>query len=299
MINIENIKRIYKPYRYTKLGKITLLETSNQDYILKKSGTSLNNIYSYLDIRGFNNHPRIIEYTSDGYTLYEYIPSQNIPIDQKSIDLCELLAKLHHKTTFFKTYSEDKFKTIYDNIQSNIGYLYSYYSKFYDNFFKEVFHSPSHYMFLNNYYRIISMLSFCEKELESWYEIVKHKTSQRVVLVHNNVSLSHYLKNNQNEYLISWEKAKIDTPVLDLVSFYNHNFKDISFKDCFNKYIELYTWHDDEIKLFYILIALPIKIEFNKDNELNNCKEINKLITYLRYSEQLIRPYYSENKEKQ
>ena len=55
--------------------------------------------------------------------------------------------------------------------------------------------------------------------LDSWYLLVKDKSKQRVVLVHNNLKLEHMIKGT-DEYLISWDQYTFDSPVLDLVNLY-------------------------------------------------------------------------------
>ena len=56
--------------------------------------------------------------------------------------------------------------------------------------------------------------------MESWYELVKTKKRKRVVTLHNNLKLDNLIKNNQT-FLISWDKSKIDMPIYDIVNFYN------------------------------------------------------------------------------
>ena len=36
--SLEVLKAIYKPYRYTIKGKVTILETSSGDFIIKQGG---------------------------------------------------------------------------------------------------------------------------------------------------------------------------------------------------------------------------------------------------------------------
>ena len=45
--------------------------------------------------------------------------------------------------------------------------------------------------------------------------MVKDKRKVRYVVVHNNLDLDHFLK-GKNNYLISWDKSKIDLPIYDL-----------------------------------------------------------------------------------
>ena len=56
---------------------------------------------------------------------------------------------------------------------------------------------------------------YSKNELEKWYELVKNSHKKRLVVLHNNLDLSHFLRNSKS-YLISWDKSKIDIPIFDL-----------------------------------------------------------------------------------
>ncbi len=71
------------------------------------------------------------------------------------------------------------------------------------------------------------------------------------------MSLEHYLKGDR-DYFISWEKSKIDSPVLDLVHFYQTDYFDVEFITLFQKYQEKFPLQEAEKKLFFILISLPM-----------------------------------------
>ena len=44
------------------------------------------------------------------------------------------------------------------------------------------------------------------------------------------------------------------------------------------------------------MISIPLKIEFI-DNELLNCKRVGNILDYIYKTENLIRPYYAEEKK--
>ena len=299
MNSLNILKNIYKPYRYTICGKTTIITTLNGIFVIKPSDYNVVELFNYLTSRGFNNYPRIVDDSRKGVLVYEYIDEIKMPIEQKGLDLATTVANLHHKTTHFKEVSSDRYKTIYDNIKSNINYFKEYYNQFYNRFFKEIYHSPSHYLFLINFSKLDSLLDFCSHELDEWYDLIKNKNTQRVTIIHNNLSLNHYIKNNNNDYLISWDKAKTDTPVLDMVKFYQNNYFDINFNKILDNYLSQYPWQEDEKKLFYILISLPPKIEFDKQTEFNNTKHIKNIFDYIFKTELLVGPYYSKEKKEE
>ena len=66
---------------------------------------------------------------------------------------------------------------------------------------------------------IFETINYCKYEVDSWYELIKDKRKIRLVNIHNNLSLDHYIKNDK-PYLISWNKNKIDMPIYDLIKLY-------------------------------------------------------------------------------
>lgn len=296
MNSLDVLKNIYKPYKYTKIGKSTIINTSSGDYVIKQINNKTKELFSYLQSRGFSNFPKIIDDTRKDVTVYKYVPDIVMPKEQRSLDMINLVSNLHNKTTYFKEISQDKFKEIYEDVLSNVNYYKEYYSQKYDIFFKEVYHSPSHYLFLVNYYKLDLMLDFCKQQLDSWYELAKQENTQRVAVVHNNLSLDHFIKNDP-DYLISWDKSKIETPVIDLVKFYQNNYLDVNFKKVFDKYLSNYPLNAMEKKLFFVLISIPPKIEFDMLDELKNTRDVRTKLDYVFKTEELIRPYYSGNKE--
>ncbi len=151
--------------------------------------------------------------------------------------------------------------------------------------------SPSHYSLIRNIYKIFSALDFANSELDSWFSLVKDQTKKRVSLIHNKLSLDHFLKSD-NDYLISWEDYRIDTPVMDLVKFYQSAFFTIHFDVVFSRYLEKVNLTEDEKKLFFILISIPKDILFS-GVEFNDCKNVRESLDYIFVTEELVRPYYA------
>lgn len=290
--SIEVLKKIYKPYRYTILGKVTILNTTSGDFVVKeKCEKDIKELFSYLKSRNFHNFPKLIDESRSDVNVYEYIESVAMPEEQKALDMIEIISNLHNKTTYYKTVTEDDFKEIYDNIKSNILYLKNEYTQFYDEIKREKFMSPSHYSLIRNIYKIFSALDFVEAQLEEWFLLAKDQTKKRVSYVHNHLSLDHYIKNDE-DYLISWEKFRVDSPIIDLVKFYQNDYLKIHFSVIISKYFEKVNLSDDEKKLFFLLISLPPKIEFTK-NEFKDCQTVRKVLDYVFLTEELVRPYYS------
>lgn len=290
--SIEISKSIYKPYRYTIKGKSTILETTCGDFIIKPKNKDINELYTYLTNRGFINYPKIIDSSRDEVNVFEYVEDVKLPKEQKCDDLIEIIASLHNKTSYFKEVSEDRFKSIYEDVLSNINYLSNYYNTLYEIGFNEVYASPSNYIFMRNYYKLNSALEYAKNELENWYSLVTSETKIRVCLIHNNLELNHLL----NDILISWDNYMIDTPVIDIVKLYKKEWKNINFSEILERYMYKFPLLEYEKKLLFILISMPPEIK-KSDNEFEKCKVVSEVMDYVFKTEELIRPYNAEHEE--
>ena len=292
---INSVKEIYKINKYTYKGNAIILESNDTNLVIKERKKDLNKLFNYLKSRNFDNFPKLIDDSRSNIDIYEYIEDTSYPKEQRASDLIDLVSNLHNKTSYYKDVTEDNYKEIYENIKNNLDY-YSYtYEKYFDDFFKEIYHSPSKYLFMRNYSKINANINFCKKELDNWYDLVKNLKRSRVSIVHNNLELDHYLKKDKG-YLISWDKSIIDTPILDLVNLYKKECLNVNFDNLFQSYLRSFNLNEEELKLFLLLISLPPEIKF-LDNEFKSCIDLRNKLDYIYKTENLIRPYYSKDKE--
>lgn len=296
--SFEILKDLYKPYRYRMQGKATILETTTGNVVVKeKCEKDYKDLYAYLSSRNFLSFPALLDESRSDFNVFEYIEDAPSPKEQKALDLMSLVSNLHNKTSYFKEVSEDNYKEIYENIDANIQYRKESYERIYEEGFREKYMSPSVYSFMRHSSKLFAALDFAKKELDDWYELVKPLKRQRVALVHNKLELSHYIK-GEKEALISWETSKIDTPILDLVHFYQKEYFDLDFDSLLHKYFETYPLKEEEKKLFFILISLPPELE-KEENEFSSCNHVRHLLDYIYKTENLIRPYYTVEQEKE
>ena len=294
--SIDVLKEIYKPYRYTIKGNSTIIESTSGNFVIKPKTKDLKELFDYLNSRSFHNFPKLVDSSRSDTYVFEYLNDISMPQEQRIQDLITLVAKLHNKTSFYKEVSEDKYKSIYEDIKNNILYLKEYYNNLFDISYNDIYLSPSMYLFMRNYTKIKDCLLFCESELDKWYDLVKDIRKQRVSIVHNNLALRHFLRNEES-YLISWDKALIDTPILDIVNLYKNEYYHTTFEPILSKYFELVSLHEDEKTLLFIMLSLPWQV-VKTQSEFDNCKNYNELLDYIYKTENLIRPYYSKKQEK-
>lgn len=284
------------PYRYEKKGKATIVDTNSGRFVLKERSNN-EKIFNYLKSRSFNYYPTDLSEGNDDYEITEYIDELEMPNEQKMIDLIKLVSLLHSKTTYYKEIDYDDYKKIYEDIKNNIEYLNSYYNDIITMIESHVYMSPSEYLFASNISKVFGSLNFCEKEIDQWYNLVKNKTKQRSVILHNNLDLSHFFK-NEKSYLVSWSKSKIGMPIFDLYILYKRHVLDFDFSEILKEYEKGYPLKEDERKLFFVLISLPNKLEFN-NTEYNITKEVSKEIEKIYRTEHFILPYYTKQNEQQ
>lgn len=295
MYEINEILKKYDlhPRKYKKNKKTTYIETDNGKYIIKKKNKENKYIYDYLKSRNFDYIPKIIN-ENEEYEITTYIEEYNIPKEQKMIDLINLVSLLHNKTTHFKEITEDNYKEIYEDINNNIEHLHSYYEDLITMIETKVYMSPCEYLIARNITKIFETLYFSKKELDNWYDLVKEKTKQRLVVLHNNLELEHFLT-NEKKYLISWDKSKIGMPLFDIYKLYKKHALEFEFSEILKLYEKNYPLLEEEKRLLFILISIPQKLELNK-SEYENTKEAGKLMDYLYKTEKLISPYYSDKR---
>ena len=138
-------------------------------------------------------------------------------------------------------------------------------------------------------------LEYAKYSIDEWFKVIDEKKSIRIVNIHNNLSLDHYLVNNKS-YFISWDKSKFDMPIYDLLVFYKKYYFDLDFCDLFNNYELLYPLLLEEKRLFFSLISMPDKINFD-ESEYKLCERIRDFYNYLDIGQKFVNDYFPENKK--
>ncbi len=271
---------------YQKLGNVIIADTNIGKVAIKKNKNK-DLIFNYLNTRNFNYYPEVIE--EDNYIISKYVEDIDIPPEQKIEDLIDLVSLMHSKTTHYKEISEDEYKKIYEDLSNNFEYLYEYYLDIISLIDDKEFMSPSEYLLARNISFIFKSIELGKDYVNTWLKDVDGLKKMRMTIVHNNLNLSHYIKNNR-DYLISWDKSKVDLPIFDLYNLYNNHFIDFDFFELLKRYEKVYPLKKYELELFFILITMPSKIEFD-GSEFDMCKKISDEIDRLYKSNDLIEEY--------
>lgn len=287
----SNLRTILTKYNIP-INKITLLSNAkiidNQIVVKEIKNKELPKTYNYLKSRSFDYFPEPID-IQDNYEIYPYIKNNYEPKEQKAMDLMYLLSLLHSKTTFYREVDIDHNKETYETITNQLEYLNNYYTDLITTIEKQNYMSPSSYLIARNINIIFDSIYYAKDSINTWYKKIENTKNERVVNIHNNITLDHYIK-NEKPYLISWNKSKIDSPIYDLLSFYKNHNLELDFDDLLHYYESNYPLKEEEKLLLFSQMAIPDKIEL-ENNEYKMCIKINKMIDYLYKTNILITNY--------
>ena len=125
---------------------------------------------------------------------------------------------------------------------------------------------------------------------------VENLTSTRMVVLHNNLSLEHFIY-NKNKTLISWRKSKFGSPIFDLITIFNEYGDKYNFLDKLKIYESIYPLKDEEKTLLFIFILVPPKIEF-KGSNYDLCAYLTKKVELLYRANKIVLPYEFKDSKK-
>ena len=198
----------------------------NNKYIYKQM-TRKSDLYDYLLTRNFNYFPKSYSKVGDEIELMDYINSKDIPKEQRLEDLIYITSILHLNTSFDKVIDIDKIKEIYENTTQKLEYINKYYLDKQNEIEEEIYMSPSNYLLIRNISTLYKSIDLSKYYLDKWYSIVKDNTNIRYSFIHGNLKDNNILEDD-NIYLISWDKSRIDFPIIDLEILYKNNYLDIN-----------------------------------------------------------------------
>lgn len=295
---MNNLKEVleeynFKIYSIKYLNKVIILDTNKGKYVYKDKNNY--NTYNYLLSKGFNNFPKNLSDKDFKFDLVEYIEDNNINQNERLQDLIYITANLHKLTSYNKTIDLDNLKNMYENIINDANYLMNYYQDLNNYIDNITFMSPSEYLLVSNIDLFYYLISFVQVESLNWYNNLKKRDSIKYSLVHDNLSLDHLIENNQS-YLISWDKAHYDMPIIDLIKIYQDNHSEIDLEDLLREYQKITKLDKDEYLLLLIKLSIPKRIELSKRTYLD-CYNLSNYLIYLRKIASIIQKI-DKNKQK-
>ncbi len=263
----------------TRVGNAKIISTSNNKYFIKEKSKFLNkSIFDYLDSRNFRSFIPIIG-EIDNNNVYDFKDDKSININDKALDLINTMSMLHNKTTIYQDVVLDDIKKLYEEQLELINYLRMYYEDLQDYIESKIYMAPGEYLLMRHISEIYLALDYSYKMLEDWYLEKNSKKNERVVQLHNNISIEHFICNDNN-YLISWDKSSKGNVIYDFISFYKNDYLKLEMHSLYKIYQSKYRFDSCEEKLFFSILSIPWKIEFGKNNLANSIKCLN-LVRYV------------------
>lgn len=267
-----------KPKSIKYKGSASIITTDNKKYVIKKVNRRIDP-FDYLLTRNFNNFPKVYSNVNDEIELTDYIEDKETPIEQKLEDLIYLTSILHTKTTYYKNVDEDYIKNIYESIISNQDKMMNYYNELQNMIELEVYMSPANYLLIRNVSIIYLSLRKSREYIEKWYEIINETKKVRLAYIHGNLEANHLIEND-NLYLISWDKSRIDLPIYDIETLYKKNYLDTSLSSILEIYESKYPLKKEEYYLLMAILLIPERINLN-NSEYSKTKEVTNIILYI------------------
>ena len=249
-----------KVKKITIIGNIIVIDTPLGKFVLKRNLGK--NIYDYLLSRGFNNIPKIIDYDND-YILEEYIEPIEYNENEKAQDFIKLLSNLHLKTCYFENITTNEYKKIYEDLNLKINNLIEYYNNLISIIESKIYNSPAEYLVCRNISIIYSALNYSLNKLDEFKELIKNNNKKRIVTLYNKMDLKNFIRNTEGVFFTSFRNSFNDSPVYDLVNFYNKYQLDFDFINLLKIYESKFPLLKEENTLFLLLISIPDKIIIN------------------------------------
>lgn len=298
---MNSLKELLKKYNLTVenveyLKNTKIIDTQKGKYVIKIKTSNTHKIYDYLLSRNFENILLPINDSNDNYEIYPYIESETISKEEKAQDLIYILSLLHNRTTIYENLNLDSIKEIYETTQIELENLDYYYHDLQDYIENKVFMAPAEYLLIRNISNIYNAITYSKESIEKWYQEKIKQTTERQVLLHNNLSLDHFLVSKENSFLINWNKSTHGYPMYDLIGLFKTSYKDLEFENLYRYYQKKYKYTLDEQLLFNSLIAKPWKIKFSNNNY-DNTIVVNDLLEYIIKGSLLVSKKHEEDQE--
>lgn len=215
----------YQPIT-SKSMKVTC--TKGDCFLIKETSLYMEEKIRYLRSQNVSNIIYPLKNNNDNYIslcnnkLYYLTPfiRDNKMIDEMKFSrLNNELNSLHTNTSYKKELSplssKKKFEKIFDYLQYKFNSLESFVrtieARDYDEY---------SILILKDYRYILDAKNVIGRLNKRLIDYVKQKITIDYSVIHNNPKLNHLISTSESDYLISFEKAKIGVPTLDIVKFY-------------------------------------------------------------------------------
>ncbi len=234
-----------------------IVKCENQKYYCQKIDYSLSKLLTYFQKIDFSYVGPLTHY-DDHYLLY-CINQKEEKNDLKGKKLIQVLSSLHQKSVIIKEYSLEEKQKKYDFIHSMIESRMKYYLSLQDEIDEYYFPPPAYYLFIKNISKVYSLLHYAFQQLDIWYQ--NEKLEYRDVFLIHNVCFDNF-HFGDSCFFYDYGNENRGEPIYDVLSFFRKELFEIDLDSLFSLYQEVFPLRDEEISLFFCMLAIPDEISF-------------------------------------
>ncbi len=247
--------------KYSYIDGDRVIETEKGKFFITPRCNNKSDMFRYLEQKDFPFFLPMENSDREPYEVYSYV-EDDMNFDDKAIDLVHILSLLHIKTTTYQEVVMDSVKELYEGISAEIESLEKYYHELQDEMETHVYMAPDEYLFLRNISILYENLHRSREYLESWYQLKKDATRERVVFLHMQPSLATFI-DRKTPYFVHWDLSRKGYVVYDFLYFYKKDYIAVEMESLFQIYQSKYRFTRDEEYLFFCLVLLDEKITFD------------------------------------
>ncbi|MUK86964.1 hypothetical protein GMD78_00925 [Ornithinibacillus sp. L9] len=263
---MEKIRTILRSYGITpveiepitsRLYRIT--DHSNQCYALKKSSLSKESIRKWESVFHIANSNKLLNvipvYLTRQGSLYETVNEEVFYVtpwleNRKEAITIEKLYRsigyIHGSTKKKQTISSRSFISSFNRYQKYCETNRNSLLTCVEQFEQKKYMSPFELLVCTHYHVLERVFVTIQRRIEQLISELEDEETWSISLCHGNLSYDHVVNDNQT-YLINWEKTFFDNPILDLATFFKEEV--IHYDAPIESFIEHFGQYTDENKL--------------------------------------------------
>ena len=238
-----------------------VIDTSEGEFLVTPKCNDKMKIFSYLEQRDFPFFLPMENSSRDSYEVYPYV-EDDMESSDKAVDLIHILSLLHIKTTTYREVVMDSIKEMYEELSKEIDDLNSYYQQLQDEIESHIYMAPDEYLLIRNISLLYENLNLARGYLEEWYQTKKDATQERVVFLHKQPCLHHFV-DKKTPYFTNWDLSEKGYPVYDFLYFFKNHYQTLEMNSLFQMYQSKFQYTRDEFLLFFCLLLLNSSISLS------------------------------------
>lgn len=238
--HIYNVLRNYKiyPMHITKItDRLYKVSDGNKDYAIKQANFSKTTFSMWESVYQQAYSKQLSEilpiYLSDAGALYSMVDGQTYYLqpwlerrdgaerNEEINPLYQAIGRIHAKTKVLKTIPMHKVKDPFIEYRTFCSQMRKKLYSAVDAYEQIQFMSPLELQVCTHFRDIDQAFQKIDERIMALNEIEEKELSWDRCLCHGNLAFEHSIRSDQT-YLLNWERAQMDNPIMDLVSFFEN-----------------------------------------------------------------------------